>query len=74
MRHAKDPMPIIGQGVWKGSILKKPVGTYGLGYDPIFYVPTHRASAAELEPSIKNKLSHRYQALMQLIERLTLSL
>jgi len=72
MRYANDPMPIVGQGIWKGSILEKPIGHYGLGYDPVFYVPTHQMSAAELEPAIKNKLSHRYQALMQLIAQLKL--
>jgi XTP/dITP diphosphohydrolase len=71
LRHDKDPMPLMGEGVWKGSILTQPVGTHGLGYDPVFYVPTHGCSAAELEPVIKNKMSHRYQALKQLISRLS---
>jgi XTP/dITP diphosphohydrolase len=69
-RYANDPMPIIAQGLWQGSILKAPIGTHGLGYDPIFYVPTHNVSAAQLEPAIKNKLSHRYRALAQLMEQL----
>jgi XTP/dITP diphosphohydrolase len=73
MRSASDPMPIIGQGVWKGSILKAPIGNYGLGYDPVFYVPTHKMSVAQLKPSIKNKLSHRYQALKQLLVQLKLN-
>jgi XTP/dITP diphosphohydrolase len=68
MRHSSDPMPMIGQGLWKGRILTQPSGTHGLGYDPIFYVPTHDCSAAELEPDVKNKLSHRYQAFQQLMQ------
>lgn len=74
MRYPKDVMPIIGQGIWKGYILEKPIGRYGLGYDPVFYVPTHQMSAAQLEPAIKNKLSHRYQALLQLIKQLKLNI
>ena len=70
VRHAKDPIPIIGQGVWKGKILTKPVGTHGLGYDPVFYVHTHHCSAAELKPEIKNQLSHRYCAITQLVSQL----
>ena len=64
--HANDPIPIIGLGIWHGSILFKPQGTNGFGYDPIFLVPTHNCSAAKLPAEIKNHLSHRGQALQQL--------
>jgi XTP/dITP diphosphohydrolase len=63
MRHDNDPMPLICQGTWEGRILYAPVGKNGFGYDPIFYVPTHQCSAAELPFEIKNQLSHRGQAL-----------
>ncbi|ALG68469.1 RdgB/HAM1 family non-canonical purine NTP pyrophosphatase [Beggiatoa leptomitoformis] len=66
MRHATDPMPIICQGTWEGSVLYTPRGTQGFGYDPVFYVPTHQCSAAELPAAIKNQLSHRSQALQAL--------
>lgn len=66
MRDEKDPAPIICQGVWRGEVLHEPRGTQGFGYDPIFYVPTHDCSAAELPPALKNQLSHRGQALSQL--------
>ena len=66
MRHAADPIPVIAQGIWKGRILFEPKGSNGFGYDPIFWVPTHRCASAELSPNIKNALSHRGQALRTL--------
>ncbi len=66
MRHALDPTPIICQGTWEGRILLAPRGENGFGYDPVFFVPTHNCSAAELDAATKNTLSHRGQALRQL--------
>lgn len=66
LRHADDPTPLICQGTWEGRILTEPSGANGFGYDPIFYVPTEGCSSAELTPEIKNRLSHRGQALGQL--------
>ncbi|MEW8657149.1 MAG: RdgB/HAM1 family non-canonical purine NTP pyrophosphatase [Candidatus Thiodiazotropha endolucinida] len=71
MRHAEDPTPIICQGTWEGRILHQPRGENGFGYDPIFYVPTHDCSSAELEPEVKNSLSHRGQALKKLLHALS---
>ncbi|MES9944667.1 MAG: non-canonical purine NTP pyrophosphatase, RdgB/HAM1 family [gamma proteobacterium symbiont of Ctena orbiculata] len=71
MRHAEDPTPIICQGTWEGKILTEPRGENGFGYDPIFYVPTHDCSSAELAPEIKNSLSHRGQALKKLLQALS---
>ena len=70
MRHALDPTPLICQGTWEGHILSQPRGLSGFGYDPVFYVPTHSLSAAELSPDTKNSLSHRGQALRQLLASL----
>lgn len=67
MRHAKDPTPIICQGTWEGLITLEPRGDNGFGYDPVFYVPTHQCTSAQLAPQEKNKLSHRGQALQKLI-------
>jgi XTP/dITP diphosphohydrolase len=67
MRHALDAMPRVCPGTWEGSILWRPVGRHGFGYDPIFHVPTHGCSSAELPPEVKNRLSHRGQALRQLL-------
>ena len=70
MRHAADPTPIIASGSWEGVILKSAKGNGGFGYDPLFYVPTHQCSAAELSAELKNKLSHRAKALISLLHKL----
>ncbi len=67
LHHPLDPTPLICQGTWEGRILREARGGGGFGYDPVFYVPTHCCSAAELRPQIKNILSHRGQALRQLL-------
>jgi XTP/dITP diphosphohydrolase len=70
LRHALDPTPLICQGTWEGRILTTARGANGFGYDPVFFVPTHACSAAELPAEIKNTLSHRGQALRQLLAAL----
>lgn len=69
-RHASDPVPIIAHGAWRGRILRAPHGNNGFGYDPLFWVESERASAAELPPEHKNSISHRGQAMQQLVEQL----
>ncbi len=66
IHHLNDPMPLICQGTWEGHIIHEPRGENGFGYDPLFYVPTHHCTSAELPPEIKNQLSHRGQALRAL--------
>lgn len=70
MRHADDPTPIICQASWEGQIATEPTGEHGFGYDPIFFLPEKNCTAAELEPVVKNHLSHRGQALAQLAKAL----
>jgi len=70
MRHAEDPTPLICQGTWEGIITTEPQGENGFGYDPIFYVPTHNCSSAQLNSDEKNVLSHRGQALKKLLTAL----
>ncbi|MDF1654146.1 MAG: RdgB/HAM1 family non-canonical purine NTP pyrophosphatase [Coxiellaceae bacterium] len=67
LRHADDPDPLIATGKWHGEILTSPQGDGGFGYDPIFFVPDHQCSAAELDSTIKNTISHRALALQQLM-------
>jgi len=67
LRHERDPTPLICQGTWEGRILHAPRGTGGFGYDPVFFVPTEDRASAELPPEIKNRLSHRGQALRALL-------
>lgn len=71
VRHADDPEPLIAEGRWHGEMLDAPRGAHGFGYDPYFFLPALNASAAELEPAVKNASSHRAIALRQLLARLT---
>ena len=70
LRHARDPRPIVCEGVWEGRILDVPRGAGGFGYDPVFFVEALGRTAAELSRAEKNAVSHRGQALAQLLERL----
>ncbi|RUQ37811.1 MAG: RdgB/HAM1 family non-canonical purine NTP pyrophosphatase [Candidatus Competibacteraceae bacterium] len=72
LRHPTDPMPVLCQASWEGRITFEPSGSGGFGYDPVFLVPTEHRTSAELAPEIKNRLSHRGQALAELAQRLKL--
>ncbi|MBT1062630.1 RdgB/HAM1 family non-canonical purine NTP pyrophosphatase [Bowmanella sp. Y26] len=74
LRHADDPTPIICQGQWQGSITRTPAGSGGFGYDPVFWVPEQGCTSAELSSEVKNQLSHRAQALRQLLPQLEAAL
>ncbi|XKM12839.1 XTP/dITP diphosphatase [Orbaceae bacterium ac157xtp] len=71
MRHENDPTPIICLGKWQGRILHKEQGNSGFGYDPVFYLDNLNCTAAELSREQKSQLSHRGQALKQLIQTLS---
>jgi len=70
VRHAADPQPLIGEGYWWGEISAQARGSNGFGYDPHFFVRELGRTAAELDSEHKNRLSHRGQALRQLVEKL----
>lgn len=70
LRHPTDPQPIIAEGIWPGYILEAPRGERGFGYDPLFFDPVQQCGAAEMDPDLKNRISHRGQALARLRERL----
>jgi len=70
VRHADDPLPIIAQGLWQGEILDAPHGGGGFGYDPLFWLPQLEATAASLDSAHKNQISHRGQAIRQLLQKL----
>jgi len=70
VRHAADPQPLIGEGYWWGEISAHARGCNGFGYDPHFFLPELGKTAAELDPEHKNRLSHRGQALRQLVDKL----
>ena len=67
VRKPDDPQPLIAEGIWKGAILKKARGDGGFGYDPLFLDSMTGKSAAELSTEIKNKISHRGQALRKML-------
>jgi len=66
LSHAEDPAPLIATGRWDGRIVTTPRGSNGFGYDPYFFDPVHGCTAAELEPVVKNRISHRGQAVSAL--------
>ena len=70
VRHADDPQPLIAEGVWQGEILQAPRGDGGFGYDPIFLDSKTEKTGAELPLDIKNRISHRGQALAKLRHQL----
>ena len=70
VNSANDPEPVIVQVRWYGMIVDEPKGTHGFGYDPYFFLPELGLTVAELDPAKKNSISHRGQALRQLIEQL----
>ncbi len=51
------------EGKIRGRIACSPRGRYGFGYDPVFIVPRYKKTFAQLNPRIKNRISHRAQAL-----------
>ena len=72
---ADDPAPLIATGRWHGRILESPQGDSGFGYDPVFGIsspsdPRRQCSAAELAQADKSRVSHRGQALMELVRQL----
>jgi len=70
IKDAEDSNPIIVERRWQGELLREPIGTNGFGYDPIFYLHDYSCSSAQLEPEMKNKISHRGQALNDLLVEL----
>jgi XTP/dITP diphosphohydrolase len=70
VRHADDPQPVIADGIWRGRIVDAPRGEGGFGYDPYFLIPALGKTTAELEPSEKNAMSHRGQAIRALVAKL----
>jgi len=69
LRHELDSTPLICTGAWQGRIASEPQGDNGFGYDPLFYVPTHNCTSAQLSAETKSQISHRGQALRLFAER-----
>ena len=71
LRHADDPIPLVAEGVWEGIALTEARGENGFGYDPMFYLPAHKCTSAELDPDEKNRISHRGKALQLMLRKLS---
>ncbi|MEM1144132.1 MAG: RdgB/HAM1 family non-canonical purine NTP pyrophosphatase [Pseudomonadota bacterium] len=67
LRHPHDPVPFVAHGSWEGRILNAPIGSAGFGYDPLFYDQTQQLSAAQMSPEVKNRISHRGQAVQAML-------
>ena len=70
VRGPADAAPLIASGCWAGAIATAPAGAGGFGYDPLFIPQGMACSAAQLPAELKNRLSHRGQALAQLLAQL----
>jgi XTP/dITP diphosphohydrolase len=70
VNSTNDPEPLIVQARWYGQIVDEPQGDRGFGYDPHFFIPELGKTVAQLEPAEKNQISHRGQALRELITQL----
>lgn len=70
VESADDPRPIIAEGSWAGEIVDQAAGANGFGYDPHFFIPEMGCTVAQMTPEQKNRLSHRAQALQQLLAAL----
>jgi XTP/dITP diphosphohydrolase len=67
VKDPDDRNPLVAEGIWRGEIARAPRGANGFGYDPLFYLPELKKTAAELDPAHKNRISHRGIALQKLL-------
>ncbi|MGA9028022.1 MAG: RdgB/HAM1 family non-canonical purine NTP pyrophosphatase [Steroidobacteraceae bacterium] len=70
VRGPADPAPLTAVAAWEGLLLDAPRGAAGFGYDPYFWLPDLGRTAAELDITEKNRLSHRGRALLALRDAL----
>ena len=70
VKNPEDRNPLVAEGLWHGEIARAPRGSNGFGYDPLFYVPALKKTAAELDSAHKNRISHRGLALQKLLRLL----
>lgn len=70
IRSVDDPMPLISSGVLSGSIATEERGLHGFGYDSIFQPDGYEQTLGEMEPALKQQISHRAQALRKMREEL----
>lgn len=73
VRDKDDVEPLICEASWEGEIVRAPQGDGGFGYDPVFWLPEYACTAAQISADLKNRISHRGQALQMLLARLPLA-
>jgi XTP/dITP diphosphohydrolase len=66
LRYADDPEPLIADGRWHGEVVNAAQGQGGFGYDPHFWLAERGCTAAQLDATIKNRISHRAIAMQAL--------
>lgn len=71
VKHDLDPTPVTALGFLNGGISHEPSGDSGFGYDPIFLLPELNKTLAEIPSDYKNKISHRANALNEIIKLLS---
>jgi XTP/dITP diphosphohydrolase len=70
LTHPDDPQPLIAEANWFGEIVDLPSGSNGFGYDPHFFISEYGCTVAQLDPVLKNAVSHRGQAMNILLSKL----
>lgn len=55
------------EGTCEGIIAFGPQGEHGFGYDPVFYMPEHKQTMAQLPLAVKNRVSHRARAVQEML-------
>ena len=70
VRNPGDPVPLLACECWWGEITDRPRGDGGFGYDPLFWLADRQCTSAELPEQVKNRISHRGQAMRKMIELL----
>ena len=67
LRRFDDPEPLIAVGRWEAEILDAPRGNGGFGYDALVWIAALGKTVGELDPAVKNALSHRAIAVRQML-------
>jgi XTP/dITP diphosphohydrolase len=65
-KNKGTPKALVTEGFVYGRISEKPMGKEGFGYDPVFYIPEAGMTVAQMSRKEKNRISHRYRALVEM--------
>ncbi|WP_027671018.1 non-canonical purine NTP pyrophosphatase [Rheinheimera baltica] len=70
LRNYDDPVPIVCEATWEGTVKTTAQGVNGFGYDPIFYPDNYKVSSAELADDVKLLINHRAMAIQKLLSKI----